>query len=1044
MNYKVAGNTPNIRPGFWNRDYALAKHTLLQGMIWQRAGLFFVLGLLLTLVVLECTRSSSPIISVVLIAALFVAAFAMRRPDFALLLVFAGAGLPSIVLPLSFHSMHLIEPAIGLCLLIIILRRPYMRLRLPHLFALLFIGIGIISFINIPTFATNLNAYESYKELYSLVLYIIAFFIGTFLVDYIKNISSFLVVVLLSNIPLYLISLAQALGIHVSSFLEDSGAQDPLQSGGRLWGTFTGAATFGSYLVVLLAIALACWLLGSRRRDRIIGVVMTLATLLVIVGSGTRSAAIAGVAIVILAFVVTRRYKLLLGTLVSTGILTGIFLGKILPRFTHANSSTSNRLFLWQFALQIIQAHPWLGIGLEQFPIYYARLIVGRDTQLNPDGVSPHNQYLAWALSSGILWPIVAVALLISIIYFCGRAYRIAQGGQQIILLAAILAVVADLIVSFVDVPLEKTEGAVFLFLLAGLALGYAEHIRWGRSTAAITHSHTSATSVRAVSPTGLDNAVYIPASTRKQRHAAVPSVTSGTTTDTIEVQEETPTAQKAGRSVILQLLSWGFSAVIIFPATALLTRYLGPVQYGEYSYTIPFLAIFALLSGTGMDPLITRSLSTQKRSLWSDTLSYAAGTRLFTTIIVSGGAALTAILLPVSTEQRILLLLGSGCLLFSFSFNGLRTVYECGFWAEQRFAVPSLIEAIDRVLTSGLIVVAILFHFSLPWTYILIVYSDLPFTLALVIIARRRFHMGIRFSLVRVREYLIASLSLTIHNALTLFTNQANLLFLLPLAGSLSVGIYALAFRIISPLSSIAIVYVIGLYALLCKRFEEGREQFSVIYSETTRIIALTVIPLAILVSLEASTIVVLLGGPRFAASATVTQVLMWAVVATFFSQLAVRSCMAAHLERSIPYVTGTSLVVNVLSNLLLIPHWQAVGAATAALLSQLVAFLLFSLLLARHVNLLRTSGVVLRVVLGNAPATAFLFWQPHLPVLLLIPIFAFLVIVGCIVTRTLSMKDVSMMRHMLLTRKNRASSEMSDAISQTTAVLPNSYDVT
>src|SRR6266487_2459057 len=145
MNYRVAGNIPGIKSGLWNRDYPLAKHSLLEAVVRQRLGMFVVLSLCLVLVVLASARSSSPFVPVLLTAALLIAAYALLRPGFALLLVFAGAGLPTLILPLSFHTVHPIEPLLGLCLLLIFLRRPSMRLRLPHILALLFLGIGIVS-----------------------------------------------------------------------------------------------------------------------------------------------------------------------------------------------------------------------------------------------------------------------------------------------------------------------------------------------------------------------------------------------------------------------------------------------------------------------------------------------------------------------------------------------------------------------------------------------------------------------------------------------------------------------------------------------------------------------------------------------------------------------------------------------------------------------------------------------------------------------------------------------------------------------------------
>jgi O-antigen/teichoic acid export membrane protein len=799
---------------------------------------------------------------VVLIIALLLAIAALQRPSFALFLVFAGAGLASVVVPLSFHTMHSVEATLWLCLPIVFLRRPALRLRLPHLLALLFLGIGIVSFIHVPSFSTDLNAHTANKELYEIALFTIAFFVGTFLAKYIENGSSFLVAILASNIPLYLVGLAQAAGIHVLSQLETSGAQDSLLSGGRLWGPFVGAATFGAYLVNLFAVAVACWVMGTRRRDRIIGAVAAFVTVLEIVGSGTRSASIAAVITFIVALIITRRFKLMIGIITCAGLALPIFLNLILSKFMHDDASANNRLFLWQLALQLIHSNPWIGIGLSQFQSYYSQLIVPRSTQLNPDGISIHNQYLVWAVESGVIWAIAAIALLISIIFLCGRAYRSARNGQRTVLLAAILAVLANMVVGFLDVPFEKTEGAVFLFLLAGLALGQIERIHRAGLTPFATSETVSTAPARAASPTGLDAPLYHPKPLTRREHSQTPPASPQAIAEQAVADEEAPNVRKTGQSVIFQVLAWGISAAISFPATALLTRHLGPVQYGEYIFTIPFLSIAALFSGTGMDPFITRTLTAQARSKWGETLSYAAGTRLLTTMAVSSAAALIASVMPVGAEQRVLLYLGIVCLLFSYSFNGLRTVFECGFWAEQRLAIPSLIEAVDRVVTSGLVVAAVLFHLSLIWTYILITYSDLPFFLVLALLAGRRYGMGIRFSIARSRDYIVKSLSLTIHNALSLVVNQANLLLLLPLAGSLSVGIYGLALRITSPLLTIAISYVIALYPLLCSRFTEGRERFSLTYGETIRIAALGSIPLAALVSVHAHDLVLLLGG--------------------------------------------------------------------------------------------------------------------------------------------------------------------------------------
>lgn len=1008
--------------------------------------LYVVFGLLFLALILAGAADLSPFLAGALVGALILAIFSMRRPIFALFLVFAGAGMPSLLLRLPIHTMRPIETALLLCLLAVVARRFRLRLRLPHLLSLLFLAIAIISFIHVPEISTNPNAYAADKRLYGWLLILTAFFCGSWLVKEIRRPSAFLVAILLSNIPLYLICLAQALHVHLPALLEASGAEDPLLSGGRLWGPEDGAATLGLYLINLFAVALACWLLATRRHERVIGALMTLATLLALIGSGTRSSAIAVGAILLFSLLLTRRFYLLFLTLILTTVGIAIFANKIIPLFEHADTSTSNRIFLWQEALRLIAANPWIGIGLQQFHVYYAQFIVSPAAQLNARGISVHNQYLEWAMESGIAWLLVGVTFLLSLIVSCLRTFRRAHAGWQALLLASGMALLGNMIGGLFDVPLDKPEAGVFVFLLAGLALGYRESIGWhektGRALAPalpfpqISAKETMQTGERPLQP---PPGQVSPGSLSVQR--------SPRTQGTSETSDESsaPNTQKTGRTVFIQLFSWGIAIPLIFPTTALLTRYLGPLQYGEYNFVIPYLSVFALLSGVGMDALLIRQLSRQKRVRWSETLSYALGTRLLLTIAGVVASVLVAFFMPVSITQRNLLLLGSVSLLFSFSVNGLRIVYTYGFRAEQRVSSLALIETTNRVVTAALVLVVVAFHLSLWWACVLIFYSDVPFCLIQIAIAYRRYHIRLRFSLARFREHVVRSLPLLGHNVMALISGQADVFILMILAGPLSVGIYSLAMRITDPLLSIAVAYVTGVYPLLCSRFEEGRARFAPVYHEATRVLALCIIPLAILVSMEAPYIVALLGGAHFTAAVIAVQLLMWAMAATFFNQLAVRACMAANKERLIPYMTAASVGVNILVNFALIPHWNIAGAGMAALASEFAGLCLFSLILKNEIHLLSIAWIMLRVALGNFPGLAFLFWQQRtslLSPLLEVPIFVILSVAGCMAMRVLSLKDARMLGQILLSRSGRK--QLRDIAEKQTLVLPAVGNIT
>lgn len=1022
---------------------------------WKQTALLLFSGLLLCLIVAGCSGYLPLFLPLSLAVGGLVVVWAFYKPWLGPFLVFLGAGLPSLLIPLPGHTMRPVEVALFLCAALIIILRPHMRMRFAHVMALLFLGIGMISFWHVPVISQTLNSYGADKRLYALFLLALAFFVGTFLITYVSDIPTFLCLALLANLPFLLIGAAQAFHIPLSSLLIPSQAIEVLQEG-RLSGPSDSPTTFAFYLVELLAVATTCCVLGERRWQRWTSGLLLIIILLELAGSGTRSAAVAAISLIVIVLVVTRHLKWLLALALTAIPVIITSLNTLLPKYTHGSASTTNRIVLWQVALKLIESHPWIGIGLEQFPTYYAKLIFSQADALNAAGISVHDQYLELAMEGGIFWLIVGVLLLLSILFLCWKYYKLVSRQQQMLLLITMVMVISYFEISFVDVPLDKPEGAILLFLLAGMALGTLEHLQHRRVTAPSGYATAPAftqlanlgpTHTMLASVTGRVRAyqqalrLTLSQPTPYMRAARATYIYNGPPPGQIrgDLQitrslpalerfvgpESLQNAPKTGRAVIIQLLSWAVAIPIIFPTTALLTRYLGPIQYGVYSFTLPVMATCTLFTLTGIDSWLIRQLSQQKRSEWSKTLGYTSGARLCISLVVSGLSALIISLLPLSEEQRTLLLLGVGALTFSFSYNCLRAVYEDAFVASQQVSGISLLSTINRVTTAGLIVVAVLWHFSLIWAYVLITYSDLPFFLILHIYTRKHFHMRLHFSFAYTWKLMRESFAFTGYDALALLSGQADMLLLLPLAGSLSVGIYGLALRITNPLINIAYVYVGNLYPVLCSGFEKGRQEFGRLYYEANRVLALGTIPLTVFVFLEAPAIINLLAGNSYVAAIWPTRFLMISVALVFFSQLSLRAGMAIHQERVIPLISGVTLAVTLLGNLFLITRWQATGASITAILAELVSLSLLLALIARQVNIWKTLGMLLLVLLGNVPGLAFLLWQQQLSLLVLAPIFAFLTLLGYVLTRTLSLQDVRTAQQMVKMRRGKKPEE-------------------
>ncbi|GHO51761.1 oligosaccharide flippase family protein [Ktedonobacter robiniae] len=987
-----------------------------------------------------------------------VVALTLRYPFMALILVCMGAGLPSFLVPVPGHTMRPIEAALFLCVGLIIVRRPTFHLRAPHVLMAIFFIIAVISFIHVPQIG-DLNSYGANKRLYGALLLVLSFFVGTFFASYVKDVSSFLTLALLSNVPMLSIGLGQALKLPMPELLVPSQAIEVTQEG-RLSGPFDSPTTFAYSIIVVFAVALACWLLGTRRRDRVVGFCVSIASAAELLLSGTRMACAIALLLLIVALLMTRRYKTLLATLGVLALGAALLFNTLLPKFLHGEASDSNRFFLWDKALHLIEGNPWVGIGMAQFPNYYSTYVVSLADRLNPSGISVHNQYLEWAMESGVFWCIAGVLLMLSLLVICRRAY-IAARETRVIHLAAILMVIGYLCICLTDVPFDKPESTTWLFLIAGVAVGGAVRVR-SRATRVTTIAPRSVLAQRVAKvqvdqeneqekarlafipgmtdtgkitlrlPTPYMRALnseriqsakgYLPPSPRLQSYDASRELTMPLPALDLGADAVAPSARKTSHSIIIQLISWAIAIPIIFPTTAMLTRSFGPVRYGEYNFMLTVLAICALLSLTGMDPLISRYLSRQKREQWSETLSDALSTRLLTGVMVAVGAALVTCLIPIESEQRSLLLLGYGTLLFSYSFNCVRCVYETAFGTEQRVGAISLLTTINRITTAGMIGLAVYLHLSFLWMYVLIAYSDIPYFIILVILSSRRYKIRLRFRPKRMWKIITESLVFTGHDALALLTGQMDVLVLRPLGGMLNVGIYSLALRITNPLMNIVFAYVSGLFPYLSKTFEEGFNAFSNLYYESTRILALGIVPLAMFVVIMAPQIVGLIAGPEYTMAVASTQFLMIGITFGFFTQLAVRTCMAANKENRIPLITGATLIVNIVSNVMFISLWGATGAAIAAVISEAFSVCSFSLLLARDVQLWRILRVFAQIIVGTIPGALFLIWQVQWSLFYLAPVFFVLVLVGCSLTRAVSLKDIRLIRQVVLKRTGKA----------------------
>ncbi len=122
---------------------------------------------------------------------------------------------------------------------------------------------------------------------------------------------------------------------------------------------------------------------------------------------------------------------------------------------------------------------------------------------------------------------------------------------------------------------------------------------------------------------------------------------------------------QVAGKGAVLAL-----GAVSI----AVLTRYLGPEDYGKFTLALMYMQLFAVLADLGLYMTVVREISKEPERT-EELVGNALTLRLLLTLSLIGVGALISLALPYEADVRVAIVLAGAPLLFGMLTSSLVTV---------------------------------------------------------------------------------------------------------------------------------------------------------------------------------------------------------------------------------------------------------------------------------------------------------------------------------------------------------------------------------
>ena len=363
--------------------------------------------------------------------------------------------------------------------------------------------------------------------------------------------------------------------------------------------------------------------------------------------------------------------------------------------------------------------------------------------------------------------------------------------------------------------------------------------------------------------------------------------------------------------------------------------RFLGPEEFGIYSYAAAFVALFGAIARLGLDGIVVRDLVNhpEERHVY-------LGTAFWLKMV---GALLTLGLLGIAvqftsndaTTNLYVFIIASGLVFQSFD------VVDFYFQSRVLSKYVSISRLIQLALSSILKLYFIFIQADLFWFVMVSLIDQISLALSLAIAYWRqkigsflgRFDLGTAKAMLRNSWPLILS-----GIAISLYM-RIDQIMIKEMLGEKEVGLYSAAVRLSEAWYFVPVIVTTSLFPAILNAKKISRELYNNRLQRLYSIMMYSAVGVALPVAFMAESIVVTLYGRHYQYAGLVLSIHIWAGIFVALGVVNGSWFLAENLQKLATLNTLIGAAVNVVLNYLLIPIYGIAGVAVATFASYGVA---------------------------------------------------------------------------------------------------------
>ncbi len=379
---------------------------------------------------------------------------------------------------------------------------------------------------------------------------------------------------------------------------------------------------------------------------------------------------------------------------------------------------------------------------------------------------------------------------------------------------------------------------------------------------------------------------------------------------------------------------------------SVILARYLAPKGYGLMAFALAFVSLFSILPGFGMGTLITRDLARDPSAMsryLSNGLVATVGLSILTLVIIF----FTGLGLGFSFEKEMVVSIAALLMILEIALR-----FTTAFFRAQQ--AMTTVAMLNLVLSVGWMSATLLVVWQ-KGSLIEVLGVRALISVAIVafsfwLINTRLERLSWNFSWPFLWKMLKASLPFALFQLFVRVYVKVDMVMISFMRGDVVTGWYAVSQKFRQALSFIPLSVSGAIMPAMSKVSKQPSRNMAETLTKSCKFLMIIALPIAGGITIIADRLVFLMYGPAYQASVPALRIVIWTILFAFLNSSLSSALLALNKEKEVGWALGVGALSNILTNLIAIPLWAHVGAASTTVLSEALVFGIQIYLLRRY----------------------------------------------------------------------------------------------